>query len=78
MTCFAPEIGQSFVTLRHCVFDDNTANYGKGGAISADAQTSLVMESCLFANNEAIFGGGAVSCREASILNCTFVNNSSA
>jgi len=78
MTCYAPEIGQSFVTLRHCVFDDNTANYGKGGAISADSQTSLVMESCLFANNEAVFGGGAVSCREASIFNCTFVNNSSA
>jgi hypothetical protein len=77
LTCSAPEIGQSVLTLSHCTFDFNEASYGKGGAISADAQTSLVMESCLLTNNEATFGGGAIVCRGVSISHCTFAYNSS-
>ena len=65
-------------TIRNCVFENNTSNYG--GAICIDGGSSLIT-NCVFDSNSANYGGAiylgsAGGDTEPLIQQCTFTGNS--
>jgi len=65
-------------TIRNCVFENNTSNYG--GAICIDGGSSLIT-NCIFDSNSANYGGAiylgsAGGDTEPLIQQCTFTGNS--
>ncbi|MEZ6234136.1 MAG: GC-type dockerin domain-anchored protein [Phycisphaerales bacterium] len=64
--------------VNHCVFTANIAD-DEAGAIGIQGTylEPARIENCLFIDNTAIQGGGAVTAREATIANCTFIGNHS-
>ena len=61
--------------FKNCVFIDNKALNGAGGAIYGQAIDSLI--GCTFIGNTATTGGGGVYCETpmSIITNCTFIDN---
>lgn len=61
--------------FKNCVFIDNKALNGAGGAIYGQAIDSLA--DCTFIGNTATTGGGGVYCESpvSTITNCTFIDN---
>jgi len=65
-------------TIRNCIFENNTSNYG--GAICIDGGSSLIT-NCVFDSNSANYGGAiylgsAGGDTEPLIQQCTFTGNS--
>jgi predicted outer membrane repeat protein len=61
-----------------CVFRDNIASFGSGGAVRL-LRSSPVIRFTAFSGNSANQDGGALYCStesDASIVNCTFARNS--
>ena len=69
-------ISNSYLTVHHCLFKENTANH-HGGATYIQ-KSHIDIEQCLFKENTANYGGGAISMKETrgSFVNCTFERNS--
>jgi hypothetical protein len=71
------------VTFVNCFFQDNTAGDertdGNGGGLSAEVDSSHVINNCVFIGNEATGVGGGLHQTGTSTLligDCTFVENS--
>jgi len=63
------------VEISDCRFSNNNA-YSKGGALAIQ-NTSITLTSCLISNNEGFYGGGLYAYNaNISIINCTFLSNS--
>lgn len=68
------------VSLKNCVFKNNTAR--DGGAVFIENGAGVIFENCLFKNNSADFDGGAVFIERRlrsenllSFINCSFSEN---
>lgn len=63
-----------------CLFEANTASFGRGGAIHYSGSTATILNSRFHANSNYTDGGGVFmgnSSADSVIANCTFVGNSS-
>jgi len=74
------EGGGSFVSLSQCIFSNNLATNGSGGAISDVGSAnagSLTIDECTFVNNTAAQSGGAIDASgvDLTLLSSTFVGN---
>ena len=69
-------ITNSYLTVHHCLFKENTATY-IGGATYIQ-ESHIDVKQCLFKENTATDGGGAISMKKTrgSFVNCTFERNS--
>lgn len=66
--------GSGQTIVKNCEFIQNTATDGEGGAMRHAGDLTVL--NTLFDGNSAIdFNGGAISCRQIDIKNCTFKNN---
>ena len=66
------------ITVRNCVFQNNSAGYAGGGLRISNCSASI--EQCEFRNNTAVWGGGmSIAGAEAnpSVADCRFVANQS-
>lgn len=77
-------IGNNYTEFIDCIFKNNEATNGAGGAISSCSPTKIV--NCLFEGNKSLYEGGAIVCspytRESEppvleIENSNFYNNQS-
>jgi len=65
------------IFLTGCVFENNIASddgYGNGGAVYCQSSSHPVITTCSFTNNIAL-RGGAISCFDATIIDCGFIQN---
>lgn len=73
-------------TIRDCVFRDNAATNGSGGAIHSYTANGTVISNCVFASNSAGANGGAIYTQQNSenandrciVANCVITNNTAA
>ena len=70
--------------ISNCIFHDNVAAGGSGGAYYADSAYGTVVSNCLFYGNSATNNGGAVCLSHAEgsanfqkFVDCVFTNNTS-
>lgn len=69
--------------INNCIFHDNAATNGQGGAYYAYTANGTVVSNCRFYGNSATSGGGAVYTMQNSdnasdfqrFVNCVFTNN---
>lgn len=68
---------QGNLTINNVTFASNVSNWGSGGAIQSDTDSTLSVNSSTFTGNRAYSMGGAIYAYECNttINNCTFENN---
>jgi len=65
-------------SLSHVLFRNNTAAYGKGGALMADTLSRVTVRNCVFVDNTAADGGalaGAGSGASVTVMSSVFERN---
>ena len=63
--------GDCHAMIRHCIFQNNTANGCAGGGIWG---IHGLIENCIVKNNSAKYGGGIAKCN-ATLRNCLIIQN---
>ena len=74
--------GQATVNIHHCVFQRNKADwrftddrYPAGGGAIVHLTARALIWNCLFKDNTAMIGGALWCARDATLVNCVFMQN---